>query len=255
MKIGLVSFAWPQKYKEYVARGITSKQEYCKKHGYDFLDDTDGLLIGEDGRSPHWSKLLLLRKYSDQGYDFLVWMDADTIIINFNQTLEQLWVDSGMDEAHEMLFTRDPRGSINTGIFFMRCSKWAKSFLESAYTNVLSHYAWHDQAAIIDLYRNNFSGAKSKIHIENRTWKFNSYPSEKNTGENKNIPEIGVYHQGDFLVHFLGMNDGRLEKAMNSFDSLQYKKRENSFTNGFTREHWMNVYGQDRGLTHIPLKK
>jgi hypothetical protein len=78
MKIGICSLAIGDLYKSIVSYGIKSKREYCIVQGYDFIDDET---VYDKTRPIAWSKILLLKKYLCK-YDYLVWLDADTMITN-----------------------------------------------------------------------------------------------------------------------------------------------------------------------------
>lgn len=64
-----------------------NKLQYCKLHNYDFI------LEGEDSvdasRPPHWSKLRVLRKWLPF-YDWIVYMDLDTLFTDFEFEFENL---------------------------------------------------------------------------------------------------------------------------------------------------------------------
>ena len=258
MNIGFCTFAYPQSYRDRVSRGIKSHKHYCSVQNYSMCDDVSGVYASN--RKANWSKLPLLVKYIGDKFDWLVWVDSDTIIANPGIRLEELLLGSDLKPEHEMLWIRDPRGSINSGTFFVRCSDWCADFLTTAYNNPVQNTSLCDQAAMIHLYGNNYKSAYFKVHIENRTWKFNAYPVEKNSVEDKHVPEIGLYHQGDFLCHFLGMNSERLDKgylkrSMDGFDPSLYPVREPDIgPNLFYQEHWDEIYGKDRPLTYINSK-
>jgi hypothetical protein len=68
-------------------------QAYADRHGYDVI--VDGEII-DATRPTSWSKLLAMRKYLPS-YDFLFYVDVDTIITNVDVRLEDI-VDYGYDQ-------------------------------------------------------------------------------------------------------------------------------------------------------------
>ena len=57
---------------------VANKQAYADRHGYDVIVDSE---IIDESRPTSWSKLLAMRKYLPS-YDFLFYVDVDTIITN-----------------------------------------------------------------------------------------------------------------------------------------------------------------------------
>jgi hypothetical protein len=91
--------------------------------------------------------------------------------------------------------------------------------------------------------------------MENRTWKFNAYPWEKNAIQKKGIPEIGLYHHGDFLVHFLDIQGEELRKLMNNFmlNHNSYPPRKENYTpQEMDTLFW--CMGKKRDVDFIPEK-
>ena len=66
---------------------FVNKLQYCQRHGYDFIMEGDAAL--DRRRAPHWSKIRVLRKWLPL-YEWVMWMDEDTLFTNWNQTIEQV---------------------------------------------------------------------------------------------------------------------------------------------------------------------
>jgi hypothetical protein len=111
----------------------------------------DGEII-DDTRPTSWSKLLAMRKYLPQ-YDFLFYVDVDTIITNVDVKLEDI-VDYGYDQ----ILAAD-RNGLNCGVWLIRNTPWSLWFLDEMWaqeqfvhpgTFVLFHY---EQRAMHYLYQ------------------------------------------------------------------------------------------------------
>lgn len=223
MKIGIVSFAVGREFKKIVRSGIESKKKYCKIQNYDLLDNV--LSVMDKKRAPNWAKLPLILKHMSN-YDWLVWIDADTIIMNPTIRLEKFLKEAKVTKKHHLLLTRDPRGSINTGMFFVRNSPWSRSFLKKVYQQHIPPNApWTDQLAFIKLFRKNALQVRNKTQFEHKTWKFNAYPQEKNHMQKRNIPTVALYHKGDFLVHFAGLHKKEMAQAFRAFLQTNHPPR------------------------------
>jgi len=96
-------------------------------------------------RKPSWLKVKAVERYLASGdYDWVFWIDGDTVIMNDNVRLESFLpeeeegqdVDVGTRQTMEkdraevpsLILTKDHRG-INAGVWFMRRSEWSMRFL------------------------------------------------------------------------------------------------------------------------------
>ena len=81
MKIGVITLATGEKFLYDIKYGRITLENYCRKHTYDLLEDNS--LIKEHDREIQWTKILLIQKFLELNtYDYIVWIDADTIILN-----------------------------------------------------------------------------------------------------------------------------------------------------------------------------
>ncbi len=84
--IAVVSIAIGDSYYEQVKLGIENKHVYCEKHGYDFIFTEETL---DHSRHPYWQKILLtLKAMENPQYQWVVWIDADTLIMDLSTPLE-----------------------------------------------------------------------------------------------------------------------------------------------------------------------
>jgi len=61
-------------------------ESYCKRHGYDFVTQTETIFTD---RHPSWSKIPLLRRLI-QTYDIVTWLDDDIILTQPDVCIESL---------------------------------------------------------------------------------------------------------------------------------------------------------------------
>ena len=142
MKIGVVSFECPPaNYKE---TSFPNKQRYCDKHGYDFLPNCTNLIPFTRPKydpelHPSWNTILYLKKYIDR-YDWLLWVDADTYVVNSNVKLEDfvdnnyhMVIQCDYEDAAFMERSALPakeHRAINAGVVFCRNSNPLKDLLD-----------------------------------------------------------------------------------------------------------------------------
>lgn len=58
-----------------------SNQRYYRKYGFDFLCKGELLTVT---RHASWSKILLLQQCLKKDYDYVIWIDDDILIMNYN---------------------------------------------------------------------------------------------------------------------------------------------------------------------------
>jgi len=214
MRIAVLSLTIGEKYKQITEYGRMSKIKYCVKHNYAFHDDED---ILDSTRPIAWSKIKLIQKYISN-YDYIVWMDGDTIIMNYDTNLED-FITQKMG-GKDMMISQDSCNPC-TGVWFIKSSEWSEIFLRRIYMEeqFINHPNW-EQAAFIHLHKTNATNSIKHIlilpvyeqHLFNAMW--------------------FMYQPGTFLLHFLAtFRDGKdlhLQLFMNKFRSVQ-KEDESDF--------------------------
>lgn len=79
-----------------------------------------------DERPASWSKILAVKHYL-KDRDWVMWLDADTIVTNPDIRLESLLPRSS--NGPDFVITVDG-GGYNAGIWLMRRSEWSMAFLD-----------------------------------------------------------------------------------------------------------------------------
>ena len=93
---------------------IQNKMKYSQRHGYDLYVET---YTDFKDRPPAWSKVQIMMKYmkSPFMYDWVVWMDCDTLIMNMSVPLEILFtktiLGTSIDQTeHDLLNDEEMEG-------------------------------------------------------------------------------------------------------------------------------------------------
>jgi hypothetical protein len=193
-------------YKETVSLGTRSKELYAKRHGYDFIVATEKInsCYGYPDTRPlecAWTKLAVISRVLDD-YDWVFWSDADSVIFNFDITLE-----SFLDEDHDIIactfqtipykvsFAHIP-SLINTGEVFYKNSELSKFVIQEAWKNQGEETPGSfEQARINALLFSLPEQQKSKVLV---------YPNQA-----FNLPPQG-YRKGSFLVHLFAYHGKEL---------------------------------------------
>ena len=231
-RICICTFNIGEKYKESTKYGSLSKKLYCEKWGYSFDDDES---IYDPSRHPAWSKILLLKKclletcekYTKK-YDFVIWMDADTMIMNDEIHLETL-IDKYIDTSKDFLVSRDNGYRINTGVWFIRNNDYTMNILNKVWDNTeKGEQEYWEQGSFCYLYDTNVDDLKSHV-------------IDLSTDLQKEFNCMYCFYKtGYFLVHYLYFRDpDQLNVKMNEMyiykkdneNNEEYKNRLESMRN------------------------
>jgi hypothetical protein len=191
-KIAILTLRIGEKYKEFTKLGMLTQIEYCKRNGYDLIDDES---VYDKSRPIPWSKILSIKKYLQQ-YDYIVWMDADIIILNFEVKLESFINQYLFNKESDFLMCIDTGNKRNTGVWFIKNTDYALKFMDRIYeqTNYIDAGEW-EQTAFNNLYEQNIDNIQSKSTIfpYSQAYLFNCL--------------LYDYKYGYFLIHFMGCRD------------------------------------------------
>ena len=187
MKIGVCTLTIGEEFKKGVALCIKSITDYCERHSYTLINDES---IVKLGREPYWNKVLLLEKYLPD-YDYLVWIDADMMIMNPSIKLESLIVNYLCDK--DMMLATDCGDQINTGCWFVKNSDYSKMILRLIYNlpELCGHF--HEQGVLNHIHTKNIADFQTHCLV---------FPEIESRLINATM---STYHLGDFLIHFLGI--------------------------------------------------
>ncbi len=176
-----------------------NKFEYCSRHDYSFH------LLRHRLMDPPtmYSKIPFLETILPL-HDWVVWMDADTLIMNFNTRLE-----SYLDDRFSMVIGEDWNG-INNGVFFLKRDEWSLDFLKRSKAVPREGLSFFDQSQMSRVLAHD-TAAKERVKLIplkqcGGHGDFNCYPTE-----NRAFPRDERYQyfdHGDFVIHFVGSNYG-----------------------------------------------
>ncbi|CEM28910.1 unnamed protein product [Vitrella brassicaformis CCMP3155] len=158
LRIGIVSICaytdeWALKY-------VTphNRQIYASRHNYTYLVHDTHPMPNQNVHIQH-AKLYLLAHHLRSGrYDWLMWLDCDSIIMDFNRTIDSIIhtysqqrdePSSGLDPNVGLLITEEGWG-LSSANFLVRNSPWTISVLGRAFVMAHVHQPlFGDQDALI----------------------------------------------------------------------------------------------------------
>ncbi|CAD7697635.1 unnamed protein product [Ostreobium quekettii] len=187
-----------------------NKEGYARRHGYRYFDAS---FLLDTSRPPSWSKILAVQYYLAE-YDWVFWMDSDSVVTNPDIKLESI-LPAG--ERLDFIVTKDPAG-YNAGMWFIRNSPWSHKFLRtwwgmSSFVRKAGDTKSGDNDALKHILAN-MDETELEEHVGVAPQcTFNSYvfkSSVRNWIRHAMDPEefeCGLHQQGDFIVHLAGMQD------------------------------------------------
>ena len=197
-----------------------NQQRYAKKHGYVWNDSSH---LVDPSRPPAWSKLLAVQALlqPNSHCDWVLWLDADVVIMNSNIRLENL---VPADPDIMLIATYDRKFTANSGVWLLRNSDWSRQFLHDWW----NLKAWvrrpglslsGDNAAFGHLVDQVLLNEPRRIQLPARC-NLNSFGVFLTPQQDQEIVMGGMsvlskqdwyfsdkfYHKGDFIVHASGID-------------------------------------------------
>ena len=213
-----------------------NKRAYCNKHGYDHIivkDNQEKFHTNRDYGIPHYGyeKIgMALELISSGKYDWIFWCGSDTMITNFNISLDEL-----IDNDYEMVVANDLWG-INADSILFRASDKSVQFLTEVYESFPDYVdgngvnydhgiklpdgsmrGWAEQGAISDLIKHDewSSTVKRVPQKVMNSYLYHMYPSQWHSKGVDCNGNDGRWSKGDFLLHLPGMVDSTRIRIIN----------------------------------------
>jgi galactosyl transferase GMA12/MNN10 family len=116
---------------KWLATVIKNHQNYCRAHGYQyfFRDDYIAPVSKTNNADPFylgaWSKPQFIKDLLSKEFDYVFWIDSDSIFTNFKVGFEDLIATN-----KNIIFTGDCYDTCNSGHLFVKNSDFSISFLD-----------------------------------------------------------------------------------------------------------------------------
>ena len=130
---------------------ITQAAAYCKRHGYDHISVCGS--VAKDCAPTYQKSLFLLREI--EKYDYIMWLDADTIIANQSIKLEDIINKYTRDiyycaQADSIDYAYD---ALNAGVLIFKNSDYSKRVLQEWWELRDTEQFMGDQPKLIEALR------------------------------------------------------------------------------------------------------
>ncbi|KAG9516906.1 glycosyltransferase family 34 protein, partial [Aureobasidium melanogenum] len=183
-------------------RTVKTHAPHDRLHGYPLYVLRQSIMDDVWSKPAYILSLLLreLAKPQEERLEWLLWVDADTIMLNPYVPLEIFLPPSPQFDDVHLLVTNDWNG-LNNGVFPVRVNQWAvelfSAIISSRYYKPDQDLTFRDQSAMNTLLKDKKFAAHT-VDAPQR-W-FNAYQGE----HNETLAPYQV-RRGDFLVHFAGV--------------------------------------------------
>ena len=173
-------------------------KKYCDEKGYTYFceKDNDKINSSLDTRAPTWYKPKLAEDVITQfNPDYILFLDIDAIISDFNQNIEDF-----IDSNYNMIFAEDVghHSIMNAGVFLLKNNEWSRNFLKTWWDSAENYKGkdardllimeqnlekvgyfkqalWHDQTCLTMLYESNKDIENNIKVISNRSFNHREY--------------------------------------------------------------------------------
>lgn len=152
---------------------------YCEKFGIDYQTYLQQMRPEENGA---WDKVILVQKALQDGYDLVVWLDADAMIWDLDTDLRS--VPNPPDTIGAVVFEkcRFYEAHYNAGVLYFRNGPSVRLFVAAWLAGYPGEHKWHEQKVFNDMSSNIVCALPA-------TWNYTAF---RHSGVGK--PVIRGYH-------------------------------------------------------------
>ncbi|KAJ5070998.1 alpha-16-mannosyltransferase mnn11-related [Anaeramoeba ignava] len=202
-------------------------KKYCDLHGYSLHVHTKRTA---EGRSLPWEKLTAIKEAMIEGnYDYIFWMDADSLFMNMSKRLEDFIVNNNFPD---LLFSGDLNFCLNSGHMIIKNNWWSFTFFEDVWNSYPVPQPNHDDqtAMLLILLGKTPQEIRTMNRVDRSIGGHCLTPQEievckgrfhpRFNGHLAMVPQRDInsyspypwfsrveelYQEGDFIIHFAGL--------------------------------------------------
>jgi hypothetical protein len=186
---------------------VRNKQQYAQLHGYEVVVANDLL---DHSRPGAWSKLPAMLHHLPK-FDYLVYMDIDTLVMNFDVRIEQFLIP-----GKDIIMGTDWSGP-NTGVWIAKNTDWSKGLIKEV---------WDQKQFVKGKYPFEYEQRAFHYVLQTDVWRARNLPKYPNAeaihSHFEFLPQCALnsyavhplylkadretshYVRGDFIIHFAG---------------------------------------------------
>lgn len=149
-----ITTSFDEKFDDIGRYSAASIKAYTSRFGFSHRIDRNFNI----GRPPAWRRITLIPELFDEGFDYVMWIDADAIFSRFDFNILDA-IDPGKD-LHLVEHTIVPNHSSNipnSGVMLVKNSQWSRDLFDRIWRmDKYIDHPWWENAALIEImgYRN-----------------------------------------------------------------------------------------------------
>jgi hypothetical protein len=199
--IAFVYFYTPNIFS-YAKHSILNILSYAEKHNYAVIIYDKPF---NDDVSMCWNKIVTIME-NLKNYEYLVWMDADAIIVN-----PTIKIESFIEKypGYDLYLCEDiivQKECINSGVMIIANTKWTNNLFNNVWTSPIPHLHNDQNVIYYEIVKDLYPHSKPNLKFSSYCGKI-SHPKVKILPENAFNTHILNYNQGDFIIHLMGAKE------------------------------------------------
>lgn len=184
---------------DYAQYSILNILSYCEKYNYGMIIYNQ---VFNDSVMPCWNKIACILENLKK-YKYLIWIDADAIIANFNTNINQFILENPQADLLVCWDIFYHKECFNSGIMIIKNTDWSYNLFLKVWNSSEPH-GHNDQNVIFqEIVKELYPTSKPDLKFSHYCSRL-SHPKVKIYPENAFNTNIFNYNKGDFILHLMG---------------------------------------------------
>jgi len=213
MKVAIIT-KYNDAYKDMAEITSENKKRYAERHGYTFIEDNGP--YDKTDRSYNWAKLPAIQRHV-KDFDWVMWSDCDSIIMDQSKRLEEL-IDARYGLIASLFFMGGASKfdyTIHLGNFFVKFTKEIDrvfNVVNNCSDPQMLSSRMHEEEYFTHIYRKS-----QKLRKQTKLLKLEKLMASPSLWEKRpygSKDDIKIYKPGDFIFHCQGPMDYDLRVSL-----------------------------------------
>lgn len=190
----------------YAKHSILNILSYAEKYGYGVIIYNQ---VFNDVVSPCWNKIAAILE-NIHNYKYLVWIDADAIIVNFDKKIESFINEN---QSVDLYLCQDiilHKECINSGVMIIKNTQWSYNLFLKVWNSYVPHLHNDQNVIFYEIIKELYPNSTPDLKYTNYCTKI-YHPKVQISLENAFNTHILNYNKGDYIIHLMGAStDARI---------------------------------------------
>ena len=186
----------------YATHSILNILKYAEKYNYGVIIYNN---VFNNIVSPCWNKIAAIIKNLYK-HEYLVWIDADALINNFDITLESIIKTNPNVDLHLCWDIDKEKECINSGVMIIKNTKWSINLFNKIWNNPYPHGHNDQNIVLYEIVKEIYPNSKPSLKYSDYCTIF-SHPNVHIYSENTFNCNIYNFNYNDFILHLMGVSE------------------------------------------------